>query len=274
MDTASGVVPLFQLTIFHADFFIENLSQLNALERLALQEDPATLAKPEMAAHMFAKVSMLQAHAEMYGFSSISAQCQRIMRTFTAKGPTLTCGEIRDDLRALRQRCEDEFKNELFLHLDQRAAAKYGNPTKDWDEVVARFSQTRHNIEESSKCFALERYGAAVFHILLVAEYGVILIAKLMGVAGDKPGWGQLQRLEKILKKPYPERDTLEQEHTKLLEAVVPLAIVVKDSWRHKLTHVENQIVWNDTDFSPQVAEEIINATRGFMRKLATELPR
>jgi hypothetical protein len=58
------------------------------------------------------------------------------------------------------------------------------------------------------------------------------------------------------------------------LENVIPLAIVVKDSWRHKLDHVDNQIRWVDTDFSPQVTEEIISATRGFMRKLAMELPK
>lgn len=149
----------------------------------------------------------------------------------------------------------------------------YLNPLKGWDTVIGRFLKMQYNVEESAKCFALERYGAAVFHILQVAEYGVIQVGKLMGELGDKPGWSCVQRLRKLISAPYPERTPLAQQHTKLLENVVPLAIVVKDSWRHKLDHVDNQIVWVDTDFSPHVAEEIVTATRGFMRKLALELP-
>ncbi|MGO9776427.1 MAG: hypothetical protein ACLPM3_07580 [Terracidiphilus sp.] len=83
-----------------------------------------------------------------------------------------------------------------------------------------------------------------------------------------------MKRLATILGKPYPQRSTLEQQHSKLLEEVVPLAIIVRDNWRHNLDHVDNQIVWVNTDFSPQVAGEIISATRAFMRKLASDIPR
>jgi hypothetical protein len=58
-----------------------------------------------------------------------------------------------------------------------------------------------------------------------------------------------------------------------MLVAVVPLTTVFKDNWRHKMDHVDNQIIWIDTDFSPRAAEEIIFATSAFMRKLAAELP-
>ena len=149
----------------------------------------------------------------------------------------------------------------------------YLNPLKDWETVLRRFPKMQYNVEESAKCFALERYGAAVFHVLQVAEYGVIEVAKLLQVEGDKPGWGSLKKLTDLIKESYPKRTLLAQRHSKLLENVVPLAIVIKDSWRHKLEHVDNQIVWVDTDFSPNVAEEIVTATRGFMRKLALELP-
>ncbi len=101
----------------------------------------------------------------------------------------------------------------------------------------------------------------------------MIQIAKLMGVEGDKPGWGALQRLERLIAKPYADRDSKTQKYSTILEGFVGLATVMKDSWRHKLTHVDNQIVWADTDFSREVANEIVIATRGFMRKLALELP-
>jgi len=39
------------------------------------------------------------------------------------------------------------------------------------------------------------------------------------------------------------------------------------------LSHVDNKIVWLDTDFSPGLAEDIISAVRGFMRTVAAGLP-
>jgi hypothetical protein len=109
--------------------------------------------------------------------------------------------------------------------------------------------------------------------VLLVAEFGVIEVAKLLDVAGDKPGWGALDRLEKILAKRYKERSPIEQTHSELLQQILPLMLAMKESWRHKISHVGNKLEWLDTDFSAQIAEEIIKAIRGFMRQLATEIP-
>jgi hypothetical protein len=102
----------------------------------------------------------------------------------------------------------------------------------------------------------------------------VIQVAKLLGVSGDKPGWSCLERLGRIAKKSYHERSDVERKHSQFLENTLPLLFAIKDSWRHKISHVENKLVWADTTFSPQVAEEIVSATRGFMRRIAVDLPR
>lgn len=177
------------------------------------------------------------------------------------------------EVSRIAQSIADECSDRSYFSLGPTERKKYLSPLEGWESVVERFPKVCYNIEESARCFAFERYGAAVFHILQVAEYGVIQVGELMEELGDRPGWSCLQKLRKLISVPYPQRIPLAQKHTKLLEDVVPLAIVVKDSWRHKLDHVDNQIVWIDTDFSPNVAEEIVAATRGFMRKLALELP-
>jgi hypothetical protein len=104
---------------------------------------------------------------------------------------------------------------------------------------------------------------------LQVAEYGVIQLAKLLQVEGDRPGWGALKRLNAILEKPFPQRSDLEKKHSKLLDNTVHLAVIVRDNWRHKLDHVDNQIIWVENDFSESVAREIISAIQAFMRQLA-----
>jgi hypothetical protein len=149
----------------------------------------------------------------------------------------------------------------------------YTNPDQDWKTIIRRFPKLRHDVEECSKCFALGRYPASLFHVLLVAEFGIIEVAKLLNVVGNRPGWGDLERLERVHNKKWAEKSLLEQQHSEFLKNLLPLAFAIKDSWRHKISHVENKLEWMNTDFSSQVASEIISATRGFMRRLAEDLP-
>jgi hypothetical protein len=166
-----------------------------------------------------------------------------------------------------------EMETSLFLFVPSAKSKYYVQPMRDWEPAVSRFPKIAVDVTESSRCFACDRYAGAIFHALLIAEFGVIEVAKLFGVAGDKPGWGALERLERIKNKKYADRSDLEKMHFQFLENVVPLMVTIKDAWRHKITHVENKLVWMDTDFSPQIAEEVISTTRGFMRRLATDLP-
>jgi hypothetical protein len=205
--------------------------------------------------------------------SAIAAKRLLILFDHPSALTGVVSGVFEENISRVAQTIADECSLHVYFSLDPSEAGMYFDPTEGWEPVIARFDEVRNNVIESAKCMALERYGAGVFHILLVAEYGVIQVAKLMSVQGDKPGWASLKRLNDILLKPVPQRSPFEQQHSKLLESVVPLTTVFKDNWRHKLDHVDNQIVWIDTDFSKNAAEEIIAAARGFMRKLASDLP-
>jgi hypothetical protein len=109
---------------------------------------------------------------------------------------------------------------------------------------------------------------------MLIAEFGIIEAARLFQVEGDKPGWGCLDRLQRINDKPWKDKSSLEQQHSEFLKSLLPLAITMKDSWRHKISHADNKVEWMDTDFSPEVAREIITTARGFMRRLSVGLPK
>lgn len=274
MNNLAGVVSLFEMLQFYGDFFADKMLRFSGAEARLSLEKRANLLVPSAAVGLYAELGVFGGLCGMHGLTSPAQQCERIMQDLQTKHMSMSCGEMRDNLRELRRRCEDDFKSAFFLHLSPKQAELYQNPEKDWESVASRFYKIKYNIEESGKCFAMERYGAAVFHILQVAEYGVIKIGELMNVLGDKPGWSCLKKLQDLISIPYPQRTPLAQKHSKFLQDVIPLAVVVKDSWRHKLDHVDNQIVWVDTDFSPEVADEVIKATRGFMRKLAAELPR
>lgn len=173
----------------------------------------------------------------------------------------------------LSNNLEKEMSLRMYFALSVDSHERYSQPLAGWEEVVSRWPKTTLDVEECSRCFAFERYAAAIFHILLVAEFGVIQVGDLLQVSGDRPGWGCVARLQSILGKKFADRSVLQQQHSKLLEEIVPMMVAVKDSSRHKISHVDNRLVWLDVDFSPNIASEVIGSVRGFMRRLAKELP-
>lgn len=70
---------------------------------------------------------------------------------------------------------------------------------------MARFPSTMGDVEEASKCFALARYCASVFHSLKVLEIGVIELGRVVGVTDHKTGWdATTNRLNKVLTQKHP----------------------------------------------------------------------
>ena len=47
----------------------------------------------------------------------------------------------------------------------------------------------------------------------------------------------------------------------------------LKNAWRNKISHAHGKLILMTTEFSPEVAEEILFATRAFARRLAEGLP-
>jgi len=274
-DVRGPIISLLSMLQFYANLFVKNLNEITAAQALFRAAQATSHPSADDYSLLYAQVAAIAIDCKMYGLKSALDKCASIREQLERRKLAVTCGDIHHWLADLRERLESDLSREYFLELSQKEAELYKSPAgPDWRDAIWRFRRIKYNVEEANKCFALGRYGAAVFHILLVAEFGVIEVAKLFGVEGDKPGWGSLERLEKINKTHPKERSLIELEHAEFLKNVIPLASAIKDSWRHKISHVDNQLEWVDTDFSPQVASEIISATCGFMRRLAADLPR
>jgi len=142
------------------------------------------------------------------------------------------------------------------------------------DVVIDRFPDTVTDIEEARKCFALSRYAATVFHTLQVVGVGLIELGKFMKVNDPKSGWTAVaNELKKIVAKKYEDRTDFERQHFELLEQVQGTVEALKNAWRNKVSHAQGRLILRTKDFSPEVAEEILYASRSFMRRLATDLP-
>jgi hypothetical protein len=64
-----------------------------------------------------------------------------------------------------------------------------------------------------------------------------------------------------------------EKKHWPFLEQIIATVEALKNAWRNKVSHANGKLMLMTTDFSPEVAEEILMATRAFMRRLATDGP-
>jgi hypothetical protein len=179
---------------------------------------------------------------------------------------------VAHDLEELQKTIQREMRTVVFLYMAAEDAKRYNEPFAGWESVIDRWPQTKGNISESSICLALNRYGGAVFHILLVAEFGAIQAGNLLGVSGDRPGWGCVARLEEILTREYPKRSEIERQHSDLLRAVVPKMVSLRNA-RHRITHADNNKSWIVQDIGPSTTDEIVKLTRGFIRELADRLP-
>lgn len=157
----------------------------------------------------------------------------------------------------------------LYIPLDDY----YNNPRDNWEKIIDRFHDTITDIIEMSKCFALERYAAAVFHSVLIVERGVIEFGKFIGVEDHKPGWtATTNKLKNILKKKYDARTQFEKENFAYFEQIDATIEALKTAWRHKISHIEGKLILMTTEFNSEIAEEIMFATRAFMRRLSEKI--
>jgi len=177
-------------------------------------------------------------------------------------------------LEEVQGRLESELSHRLFLHLRPDKQKLFDEPQAGWEEVVSRFAETITDIEEMTRCFALSRYAAAVFHSTQIIEAGLLRLAPLLDLKDPKSGWTAVSnRLEQIVKKSQSDRTAFENEHFLFLEQVNGTVLALKNAWRNKISHVQNKIILLTSEFSSDVAEEILMASRAFMRRLATEMP-
>jgi hypothetical protein len=120
--------------------------------------------------------------------TSSLATVRKIRAVLTGSDPTYS--SLHSLHIELEGRLIDEAEAKVFLALNIREADIYNNPRKGWEEIVERFPDTVTDIEEASKCFALSRYAAAIFHSVQVVEVGLIghvdETLRLLGIVGRR----------------------------------------------------------------------------------------
>jgi len=197
-------------------------------------------------------------------------------RIFTILDNPLLCtpSALRACLLNLQSRLEDELDERVFLQVSPERADCFDHPNKGWEDIISRFPAVIGDVEEMSKCFALSRYPSCIFHSMQIVERGLIELGETLRLRDPKPGWvATTKELKRITKKTYQQRTEWEKSHYLFIEQMEATIEALKNAWRNKIDHVAGRLVLLPGDFSPDIAEEIMLATRAFMRRLFTVTP-
>jgi hypothetical protein len=169
---------------------------------------------------------------------------------------------------------EDKCSTKLFFCVESERKKHFDSPTVGWKEALERFPEATDDVIEASKCFALQRNAASVFHSTQAIETGMLYLGKFLRVKDPKPGFvATVNELNRIVKLDSQKRSPFESQNYPFIEQMQASVVSLQNAWRHKISHVAGRITLMTADFSEEVAEEILMATRSFMRRLATEMP-
>ncbi len=215
-------------------------------------------------------------------FTELKRQCEAIGLTISIdlidrmlKGlsdPKYTRAKAERQLEDLEWRITDEMNHKYFLLLSPREMSFFTKPQRGWENIIARFPLVMGDLEEAQKCFALGRYAAAVFHSLQIVEVGLRQLADF--IRHPNPGWTAVTHaVKKIIEQKFENRTEFGKRNYEFLEQIQAAVEVLNNSWRNKVIHAQGQLTVMTADFSPEIAEEILVASRNFMRCLATGLP-
>jgi hypothetical protein len=167
-------------------------------------------------------------------------------------------------LLQLMPRLCDEFGEQTFLALSSQEADLYaplGPPFGP--EVGTKFTGAIYDISEASKCLALGRATATVFHLMRTIERALRAIYSCLSLPTfNNPSWGIL--LAEIRKERLRRGDVAWPENS-FFQDIWQRLDSIKDAQRDPTIHVE-------TIHTEEEAKQIFESTKGFMKKIASRM--
>lgn len=227
----------------------------------------------QLLAEVQTALGFVEEHCEKFGLAASLAAARRLRRLLQGGG-VIDSAEFTTSAADLESRLQDETNATFCLSLDSLEAAWYSRPREGWGVILKRFPDAVTDVEEARRCFALERYPAAVFHSCQIIEIGLLDLGKFLSITDPRSGFSAVaSKLAKIVKTEHDKLTPFERQHFNLIEQLQTLVEALKNGWRNKISHAQGRLCLDSSEFRRDTAEEILLATRAFMRRLAEELP-
>jgi hypothetical protein len=190
------------------------------------------------------------------GLRSSATQADRMVEMVASEN--IDYGKLKTHAAELARRIGDDLCNEWFVHIKPSMHQYYFGKELFGPDVAQKFQSAGEDIENAGKCLALSQNTAVVFHLMRAMETAVSALCSFHNIQNSDGTWGQLlQQLDQKIKA-LPKganRDTWSECHANLHH--------VKQAWRNNTMHPK-------ATYTSEQAEEVFQATRVFMKQLAT----
>jgi hypothetical protein len=220
-------------------------------------------------------------------FKTVTDACEQFVSECNAMGLQLTCISANSLLAYLQKnkkwdstthffltelgnRLRDELQTRAFLTIPPQKLIYFNVDRPLFGvEVDGAFPSAKHDIAETGSAFACARNTASVFHSMRIMEYGIYALAKSLGIPEPiekDRSWGKiLGKIKGQIELRAKSKDHAWKIRVPKLENAHAYMHAVKNAWRDETMHVGNK-------YDEQEAENILIATRSFVRELATFL--
>ncbi|HMH50637.1 MAG TPA: hypothetical protein VK548_10420 [Candidatus Acidoferrum sp.] len=178
------------------------------------------------------------------------------------KGEDCSYQQVAEYHRSLVERFTDEFSSVYCLALSADESSLYTNPAPFGAEIIGRLPEAAADIDESTKCLAVGRYTACVYHAMRVMEIGLNAVCVELGVPIYLPSWdAKLKKVDTALEGLAQQQGTLPRKRWGFFREVNVNWRSVQTAWRNQTMHIEKT-------YTQERAKEIHDAVKGFMRHL------
>lgn len=259
------LVSLEDMLKVYAGFYIkigESLlsNELNVTEG----QIPEAAAQPEELQAISESLNGIKEHCVRINLMVSSDVISQYQKCFSQS--ITTWAQVSACFKHIRMTIVSELRSRLFLQVlpqrrrfynsNQEPGAETGSEIRKFQGIFENFSSIRYDISEAGNCFAFERFTACVYHLMRAAEYGLVSVARSIGVPSERlTSWDNIIRgiQERIKTEESSNPKTPNwQERRKLYSELCSWFTDIKNGWRNPVSHVPR--VYSEDDASGMFA--------------------
>jgi hypothetical protein len=173
---------------------------------------------------------------------------------------TVTLGELKTNFRTIRSLVYEELKEKHFIFLTNDESLLFENVIPFGKEVAESFPSISYDVVEATKCLAIQRYTATVFHLMKVLEIVLQVFANKIGAKfnPEKEYWktindninGKINAMDPSL------------ELTKKYQSASAYLNNVRVAWRNEVMHPK-------AEYNQEEASEVYYCVEVFVTHLS-----
>jgi hypothetical protein len=175
--------------------------------------------------------------------------------------------EYKSSLQDIHTRIHDELPA-IELLIIPAAQVPYYVSAGEWigPDVTAKFPSVSMEAEEASKCYALCRSTACVFHLMRILEIGLNSLAHSLSVSFQRRNWENIiGDIEAEIRNIGPTRGPSWKDEEQFYAGAALQFRYFKNAWRNHVMHIRDV-------YSQDKSHEIMNHVQEFMNHLATRI--